>query len=114
MAGITETKQVIDFAKALVKAIVSAQSDGSVNLLDLSKLLALVPLAGPAFLGINQVPAELKDLDQAEAQELVAYVMADLGVSDGRAKEIVESALKFALSGYELYLKIQPPAPVVA
>jgi len=77
--GLKETKEVLDLGFALGGAVKQGLADGKLGLEDMGLLVALIPSLGPAFDGIGDVPAELKDLDSDEAKELLEYAGAKLG-----------------------------------
>ena len=82
---IKNTKEVVMLAFALGNAIKQANADGKVGYEDIGLLMTVIPSFGPAFEDISKVPAELKDLDAAEAQELREMVASKFG-------EIVDNA----------------------
>jgi hypothetical protein len=114
--GIEEVKQVLDLALAGVSVGASAMKDGHLGVEDLGYLMQLVPVVGPAVAGASKVPAELADLSEEEAAEVVAYVMAKLAIDNAKAVLVIEKALKTAVSVYELAkaIKSEAPAPVPA
>lgn len=107
MASIKETTDVVNFGIAVVKAVQAAKADGKIDLGDLAQLFPLIPAASAAFENIGLVPAELKDLDPAEATELISSVMAGLSINDPKARLVVDSSLKFAIAGYGLYQAVK-------
>ena len=77
MAGIKETKEVLDAGAELTAFIVGRLADGGVDFSDGTALVAKV--TGDAEFqakliaagkGISKVPDELKDIDLSEAKEL--------------------------------------------
>lgn len=100
-------KEVIDLALTGVEVVVKAKQDGKLDAADLGLLIQLVPAVGPAIDGIGEIPAELKDLDSAEAQELVAHVMAKLVIDDPKAVAIINASLKLVVGGLDLYKALQ-------
>lgn len=95
MAGIKETKELVEFGLVLSKSLKSALADGSVGFGDLGELYAIVTAASPALSGIEQVPAELSDISAAEFEELEALVVKIVGVV---AKEEVAMIAQQALA----------------
>lgn len=100
--GITELKEVVDFAIDAMGAVKEIAADGKLGLSDIGAVIKLAKMASPAIQGIDKVPAELKDLSPEEATQLVAHVVAKLAVDDARATKIAEASLKLAIAGYEL------------
>lgn len=105
--GIQETKDALAFILALGDAIVKAEADGKIDASDLGLLMAVFPLAGPAFDKIGEVPAEFKDLSVAEAEELAAMVIAKLPNVGPKAGDIVNAALAAAVANYKLVKAIK-------
>jgi hypothetical protein len=85
-----------------------AKADGSLSLADGILLLKLFPDLGPAFAKIGEVPAELGDLDPAEAQQLITLVTGRLaGSQSEKAAHVTGKALALALSRVELVQAIR-------
>jgi len=87
MAGIKEVKEVLAFVEELGVKVAGAASDG----LDLSDVQVLMDAglwakAQAAFGGIEQVGAELKDLDIAEIAELASAAIMAVGAIVAAAK----------------------------
>lgn len=74
MVGITETKDLFRAGVAIKTAIASAKAnDGKIDLLtDWPNFAQVLPALFAAVQGGDQIPAELKDLDEAEIAELRA------------------------------------------
>jgi hypothetical protein len=68
--GITDTKEVMKFAVALVNAYRASIADGRVTGGDFQFLISPIMLLVPAFDGANNIGREMADLDDAEKQEL--------------------------------------------
>ena len=102
--GISNTLEIVAFGVALAKAIDEAKKDdGKIDLKDIGKLFPVAPLVVPMINGIDQVPKEFSDLDQAELDLLMAEAGKILGESGAKTVLRVKAALKFAAAGYELY-----------
>jgi hypothetical protein len=112
--GVKELKEMIDLALAGVDVGIKASADGKVDVQDLSLLLSLIPLAGPAIDGVGEIPAELSDLSADEAAEVVAHIMAKLSLGNGKAIRVAEKALKAALAVYMLVQEVKAPEEVAA
>jgi hypothetical protein len=76
--GIKNTLELFDLGLAVAKAGKEAMADGKVNLFDVGVLLPLFPKVAPALADAEQVAAELKDLDESETAELLAYAKTKL------------------------------------
>lgn len=93
--GIKETKEVLQLVFALMKTFKAAKADdGNINMADVKHLVALFPNLSPAVEGITEVPAEIKDLNEAEAKELLTFAAAHLGQLAGEEEELVEKIEK--------------------
>lgn len=78
MEGIKEIKELIAGVQMLAVAVKKIAADGKVDIVDLpividalSKFSVLVA----AVEGVGSVPAEIKDIDGAEAQELLNQIL---------------------------------------
>lgn len=100
--GTKELKDVLDLVLTTVEVGKLALADGKVGIEDMGLLLKLIPAVGPAIQGVNMVPAELADMDEAEAAEVVAHVMAKLTIDDAKARAVIAASLKTLIAGYEL------------
>lgn len=97
VAGVKELKELCEFLAMAVSAGQQMAADGSLSVGDAA--LAVNPLmALPAALsGITEVPAEVADLDPAEAAELTAAIKAKLDLTNDGVEEIAEKILDAAL-----------------
>lgn len=105
--GTKELKDLLDFALTGVEAGVKMAVDGKLDMADLVQVWPVVQAAPAAFSGLAQIPAELKDMDTAEASELVAHVVSKLAVDDAKAVVIIDASFKMLLAGHGLYLAIK-------
>lgn len=108
--GIKETTELVDLVVDLAKVIVEATKDGKITVEDATLLFRLIPALGPAFQDVAKMPAEIKDMDVAEATELVAHVAARLSLDNEKAQAIVEKSLKLAVMIYDLVVTITKKA----
>ena len=105
--GVKELKEVINLILGGIKVGKDIMADGKVDFNDLALVMSLMPIIQPAFDGVATVPQELADLNEAEAQELIAHVMANLTVDDVKARKVVEASMKVAFSGFQLVKALQ-------
>lgn len=107
--GIQNTLEVIELGIALGGAFKSAQADdGKVNAKDIAHLITVVPKIGPAVSDISEVPAELKDLDAGELQEVIDHVQELVGVvSNEKAVAIAEDAITAAIAVFGIIQKLR-------
>ncbi len=108
--GIKETKELIKFIIEFGEAVDASLVDGKIDFGDISNLVAAMLAAGPALTGANLIPAELKDLDQAEALELCNYAKTELGLTSPKIEEIIERAIEIGLKIFELISMLKAPA----
>jgi hypothetical protein len=66
--GIKESLELVDLILALSQAIKEAKKDGSVNWMDIPKFAPVIIAAKKAIEGSDQIEAEIKDLNETEAQ----------------------------------------------
>ena len=107
---IKETKEMVDFVIGLASAVNKSMADGKIDFADAGYLMAAMMVAGPAFGGAVAIPAELKDLSEAEAAELFAHVKEKLQLS-GRVDEVVAACLATVTQVYKLVQVLKKPAP---
>lgn len=100
---IKDTKELVTLVAVLAKAFKDAQADGRIDATDIAVLIQVIPSLTPALENITNIPAELKDLDAAEVQELadaVKVVVGELG--DAKYAEVAERAVKAGLAIFEI------------
>jgi hypothetical protein len=100
--GLVESKQAIDFAIALGKAIEASAKDGKWNLLDIPNFIPALAKLLPAFENIDEIPLEFAALTPEQLDELKAYVQAELDLEDDEVEAFVEDAFKVMLDIFML------------
>ncbi len=112
--AIKETKELLDLVFVAGLAFKNANSDGQINAADLGHLVPVFVAAGPAFEKIDQVPAEVGDLSQPEAEELLAYAQVKVPQIVDRPKlvNIVNAALGVGVSLVKLVAALKSPEVV--
>ena len=105
MPGIKETKEALFFGISMAMAIDETTQDGFqwTDVLSLIKPMVKLPAA---IAGIQNVPAELADLDEAERTELVEAIK-ELEFASEFSEEIAEQALRVGVEIGNLILKIR-------
>lgn len=76
---IKETKELLDGLEVAAKAIAKIAKDKKINAEDLPVLISLATdfeKLVAAFSGLEEVPAELKDLDEAEVIAIISKLYA--------------------------------------
>ena len=105
--AIKDTKEVIGLALDMFMAGERALADGKISFEDISHLVPIFTVVGPAIEGMGNIGEELKDLSEAEMVELQAFVDMKLGVSNSKWKEVVACAMDLMVAGYKLYMEIK-------
>jgi len=80
--GVKESLELLEGVKVLGVAVKKIAADGKLNLSDLPLLFALLQDFGKlsaAVAGLEQIPAEVKDLSVEESNQLVAKVLEVVG-----------------------------------
>lgn len=94
MLGIKDLKEAVYFGLKVGEAA----SDGFSY--DDFGVLTSLPAA---ISGISNVPDELADLDEEEAEELKQFVQDSFDIPDDRLEEMVEKAVYAAIAVYQVY-----------
>lgn len=105
--GIKETKEMAKFIISLGMAVDKSLEDGKIGLDDAMYFYNALLSAKDAFDKADQIPTELKDLDQAEAQELLDFVKAEFDIADDKLELTVVKALETGLKVYDLVQQIK-------
>lgn len=95
--GIKESKELLTFLARLGNSIDKALEDNKITVSDASYLFDPIFAAKGAFEGVNLIPAELSDLDNDEALELVFTVKTELDLRDDQGEELTEEGLALAI-----------------
>lgn len=70
--GIKETKEILDFAITMVSELAKHNHDGKIDMGEwLMMSMKLAPMGVKAFMGVDQLQSELKELSEEEMKELV-------------------------------------------
>jgi hypothetical protein len=97
---IKNLKEVLAFGLELGSAVYkSKMDDGKIDLGDLPKFLPAISLIPAALANISDVPAELKDLDLNEVEEIKALIAEKLAGIEGLDEKwlvYANAALKIA------------------
>jgi len=108
--GIKETKDLITLGASFGEAIYEAGKDSEWTLGDYKHFLPVLGDVIPAISGIEQVPAELKDLTEAEKMELFDFFKQEFNIPDDLIEAFVENALDTArhvFIGVDLWKQIK-------
>lgn len=96
--GIQETKEVLAFALTFGSSLGKALKDGKINLADLPSFVLPLTKLPLALGGINEVPAEIKDLSEEEKKELLAYVADNFDIENANVEAAVVDGLALVLA----------------
>lgn len=98
--GIGQIKNVLGFAIALGEAVDESLADGKISIADAMNFFNALKAAGPAFQNFDKLSAELKDLEESERADLVAWVNSEFHIADASAEHVIESALELVSKIY--------------
>lgn len=115
---IKETRELIRALSAIAVRLVADLGDGKISYLEIAGFLGDFGVIREGLQGISHVPAELKDLDDAERETLLADVTTALvgaGLSH-RVGDIAEKILRWAFGTVNTIADIRnlPPSAVPA
>ena len=98
--GTKELKEMLSFVITLGESLEAALEDKKFEMAELALLMPALMKVGTAFEGIDKLGAEVKDLDEAEIAELVAFVKEDLDLKSDKIEEMVEKGLELGAKVY--------------
>lgn len=101
--GIQHTKEMLVLVLSVANLYSEAKKDGKIDLNDAGLLFTLFPKLGPAITDAGMIPDEFKNMDSAEAQELIAMIGTELKLDSPKAKIYVQGGLAMASKLYETY-----------
>ena len=104
---VEELKDMLALVIELVDATQTIANEGGISMTDIGSLWNIVERVGPAFRGMNKIPAEITDLDAEECAELIAFIMEEISIEDVKAKLVVDKSLKALKAAYEVYLEVK-------
>lgn len=106
VVDVKELTDVVDFALDFVVLGQAIAKDKKIDLSDLGSIIGAVPAlisdGAQAYDNHEKIPAELSDLSGEEVAAMVAHVMARLSLEEGKAKAVLEAALKAAYANFVL------------
>ena len=104
MENIDKLKELIKATSGLVVELAEDLQDD--KKLDITEILGLVP---EVLKFVKQIPnfkevlAEIKDLDSAEAQELIAFIQSDSDIPSGDARIVLEHCIALYSKVMDMY-----------
>ena len=105
--GMKETKELLKFVIGLGMAIDKSLADKKFSFDDVTYFMVPLMQAGPAFANIKMLPAELKDMDAAEAAELKQFIEDEFDIENDKIEKIIEAAIGVGLKVYEIMLSFK-------
>lgn len=101
--GTPDTNEVLDLIAAAIKGYKAAAADGKLDFLDVGHLVPVLMAVGPAAQDIGDVIPELKDLDAAEGQALIAKVASLSGETGPKVRLVLEGLMQMSAGGFKIY-----------
>ena len=92
--GIEEVKDVLDFMFSFIDAVGKARKDGEMSWGDARYFIDPVKKLFDAVEDIDEVLPEIVDLDEAEYDELVAYVREKWDYDEENLEWVVDTAIE--------------------
>ena len=92
--GIEETKDILDFVFSFVEAVGKAKKDGEMSWSDARYFIDPLKKLFEAVDDIEEVLPEIEDLDDAEYDELVAYVKEKWDYDEENLDWVVDTAIE--------------------
>jgi hypothetical protein len=93
MAGIKETRELLYFVTEFGNAVGHSLADGKISVVELGNFIGALASIAPAFEGIGELKTELKDLDEAEKQELLDLVNDRFDIPQDGVEALIEKGL---------------------
>lgn len=115
MTGIKNLKEVCVFLALSLSAQQKAAADGNIGVADVAHLMNPLLALPQALEGVTSVPAEVMDMDPAEAAELSEAIKGAVDLTNDGAEAVVEQIIGAALQLAAAALAVKnAKAPVVA
>jgi hypothetical protein len=89
-----EVKELITLLNSGIHLGVQVIQDGKVGFNDMPYVLDFIEKLVPGVQGISQIPSELAQMTDQDAEDLIEFAVQDLNLPEGKAKEVVELSLK--------------------
>lgn len=97
-----ELKEAVCFGISFLEAGFEAMSDGKVDFTDIPQLLGPLMQAGSAIEGADKIMGEIKALDEASKQKLMAEVKEEFDLENDVLEARIEGAIQLVL-GIAMY-----------
>jgi len=90
--GTKDLEEAVDFAFNIADAIEESLEDGKITIGDAPKFLKTFITSAGAVEGINNVPAQIGDLDADELERIVTKIKARFDIDDDKLEQYIEEA----------------------
>jgi hypothetical protein len=104
MYGVENLKKAVGFGLNLTEQIEKAGRDGFTWTDFLGFIDEILQIPGIIANG-DEIGRELKDLTEAEKEELISYAVAEFDIPNDKVEAIVEDALKLAFTVVAMVVK---------
>jgi hypothetical protein len=105
--GTQNIKEALEFVFALAQGFEKAYSDDKkIDWLDAQYLVNSLYKMPNAIAGADQILPELKDLDEAEREDLLAFAKTEFDLTDDDLEAKIEQGLQLAVQIYAFYEKV--------
>ena len=92
------TKAFLSFVITAINAAGQVVSDGKLSISSVIKLFQTLELAVPALKDVKSIPGELANLSPSDKADLEAMVNNGISLPSGQASQVVDEALKVAIT----------------
>jgi len=89
---ISNLKELVIFLCKFAEGAIKSLEDKKFNLLEVVNFIPALTAIGAAIQDIDQVPLEIRDLDDEEQAELIAALREEFDISDDDIEDFVEDA----------------------
>lgn len=96
--GLQETKEALTFAFAIVNGVRTAKADdGKITVTDVPAFFPALFALKDAVDGVTDIPLEMKNISQEEADELKKWVKDNFDISDDKVEQFIEDGFAIVL-----------------
>lgn len=108
---VDKIKAVLEFPLSLHMAYDKAKADGQLDVSDLGYLLDPLGKLPGSITGAKEALTQVKDLDAAERDDVLAWAKASYDIADDELEQKVEAGLELALSVAKFLGELQDEDP---
>lgn len=104
-------KEVIVLACVGYQGFVEAKADGKVDAADIGHLIPVFQAVGPALSDVKEVIPEIKDLSEAELNEIIVLVQEKVPSLKQKAEVVlrIKAVLKLLVAAKDCYVAFAKP-----